>query len=103
DKQGDTIFDKSNFFTCKINKINNDSLFLEIEYEGIVDAIYYDAVSYPMLVYHDNINDYFSNMDKLTLDTLIFHNNKLQILLPKNKRLRGVINEVMFLEERMDI
>jgi len=99
DKHGDTLFDRSNFFTCKSSIINKDSVLLEIKYEGMVDAIYDDANSYPMLVYHNNINANFSNINKLKLDTLIFHNNKLQIRLPKNKRLRGVINEVLFLEE----
>lgn len=99
DKRGDTLFDKSNFFTCKTEKLNRDSLYLEIKYEGIIDAIYNDSESYPMLVYHNDINDDFSNFNKLKLDTLIFKNNKLNMTIPKNKKLKGVIKEFIFLEE----
>jgi|SRR5690554_854297 len=99
DKKGDTLFDKSNFFTCKTDKLNKDSLYLEIKYEGIFDAIYNDSESYPMLVYHNDINEDFSNINKLKLDTLFFKNNKLNMSIPKNKKLKGVIKEFIFLEE----
>lgn len=103
DKNGDTLFNKSNFFTCKFRDINNDSVLLEIKYEGIFDAIYDNSKSYPMLVYNNHINADFSNLNEIKLDTLIFKDNQLKISIPKNKELRGVINEVIFLEEGMDI
>src|SRR5690554_7133453 len=104
DIHGDTLFDKSNFFTCKTDKLNKDSLYLEIKYEGIFDAIYNDSESYPMLVYHNDINEDFSNINKLKLDTLFFKNNKLNMSIPKNKKLKGVIKKLIFLkEEEMQI
>lgn len=87
-KKGDTLFDESNFFTSKTHKLNRDSLYLEIKYEGIIDAIYNDSESYPMLVYHNDINDDFSNINKLKLDTTIFKNIKLNMSIPKNKKLK---------------
>lgn len=99
DKKGDTLFDKSNFFTCKTDKLNNDSLYLEIKYEGIIDAIYNDSESYPILVYHNDINDDFTNINMLKLDTLFFKKNKLNMSIPNNKKIRGVIKEIIFLEE----
>ncbi|WCM41742.1 hypothetical protein MG290_12430 [Flavobacterium sp. CBA20B-1] len=102
-KQGDTLYNKSNFFTFKVKTVDKDSLIVEIKYEGVVDAIYNDAESYPMLVYNNSINVDFSNLNKLKLDTLIFHDNKLQIRLHKNSGIRGVINEMMFLEKGMEI
>ena len=98
DKHGDTIFGKSTFYNCKITSINKDSLLLEINYEGLSKD-----TPYIMLVYNDSINADFSNINKLTLDTLFFYNNKLHVQLPKNKILRGIINEIVLLQEGMDI
>lgn len=99
DKKGDTLFDKSNFFTRKKIRLNRDSLYIEIKYEGIIDAIYNNSESYSMLLYHSDINDDFSNINKLKLDTLIFKNHKLNMPISKNRKLRGVIKEFIFLEE----
>lgn len=98
-KDGDTLFDRSNFFTCTIDLIDNDSVLLKIEYEGLFDAVYDQGKSYPMLLYNNSINSDFSNMNKLKLDTLVFHDNKLYIRLPKNTGIRGVINELIFFED----
>lgn len=91
DKHGDTLFDKSNFFTCKSSIINKDSLLLKIEYDGVFEE------SYGLFLYNNNINKDFSNINKLQIDTILFNANKLEIKLPKNKGIRGVIREIKFL------
>ena len=91
DKRGDTLFDNSNFFTCKTEIINKDSLLLKIEYYGIYNE------SYGLFLYNYNINDDFSNIDKLKLDTIFFDTNKFEIRLPKNKEIKGIIKEIKFL------
>ena len=93
DKQGDTLFDKSNFFTCKSSIINKDSVLLKIEYDGIYEE------SYGLFIYNYNINDDFSNVDKLKLDTILFDGNKLEIRLLKNKEIKGIIKELKFLSD----
>src|SRR5690554_405681 len=93
DKQGDTLFDRSNFFTCKSSIINKDSVLLKIEYDGIYEE------SYGLFIYNYNINDDFSNVDKLKLDTILFDGNKLEIRLLKNKEIKGIIKELKFLSD----
>lgn len=98
DRHGDTLFDKSNFYHCKVYPMNKDSVLLEIKYKALSKD-----TSYIAFIYNDSINTEFSNVNRLKLDTLFFHDNKLQVRLPKNKRLRGVINEIVFLEKGMDV
>jgi len=93
DKHGDTLFDRSNFFTCKSSIINKDSVLLKIEYDGIYEE------SYGLFIYNYNINDDFSNVDKLKLDTILFDGNKLEIRLLKNKEIKGIIKELKFLSD----
>jgi len=91
DKHGDTLFDNSNFFICKTEIINKDSLLLKIEYDGIYKE------SYGLFLYNYNINDDFSNVDKLKLDTIFFDANKIEIRLLRNKKIKGIIKEIKFL------
>lgn len=93
DKYGDTLFDKSNFFTCKAKFIHKDTLFLKVKYDGIFEE------SYGMFLYNYNINEDFSNVDKLKLDTIFFDGDRLEIRLPKNKEIRGIIQEIKFLSD----
>src|SRR5690606_2996795 len=91
DKHGDTLFDNSNFFICKTEIINKDSLLLKIEYDGIYKE------SYGLFLYNYNINDDFSNVDKLKLDTIFFDANKIEIRLLRNKKIKRIIKEIKFL------
>lgn len=93
DKKGDTLFDKSNFFTCKFEVITKDSLYLKVKYHGVFEK------SYGLFLYNDKINQDFSNLNELKLDTILFNSNELQIKSLKNKDIRGVIKEIKFLSE----
>lgn len=93
-KNGDTIFDKSHFYTYSTRVNDKKERFLSIKYKRI-----FEGDSYLMFVYNKDLKSDFSNLNDLKLDTLLFENNTLEIQYPKKSEIRGVINEIKFLSD----
>lgn len=89
-KKGDTIHNKTSFFTFNFL---NDSL-ITIKFISLFDK-YYDDQNGTVLLYSDQINDEFSNLNKVKFDTVYLKNNFLKMNLKLNK-LRGIIKEFHF-------
>lgn len=86
DKSGDTIFEKSSYFSFSFGHDNS----VQLKFKKILDQ-----ESYAFFIYSDKINSDFSNIDVVKLDTIFFKEDQITFNLQSNY-LRGLIKEVQF-------
>lgn len=84
----DTVYEKTSFY--KFNYIN-DSL-LNIKFYSLFDK-YFETANMTILLYSDKINEDFSNLDRIKLDTLYFSENIIKFKI-KSPKFKGVIQEL---------
>lgn len=88
-KNNDTIFDRTSFY--KFN-YTNDTI-LNINFVSLLDKLY-EGKNTIILLYNKNINEDFSNLNELNLDTLFFNNKYAVQFINKSKKFRGIIREI---------
>lgn len=88
-KNNDTIFEKTSFY--KFNYTNDSTL--NIKFVSLLDKNY-EGENTAILLYNNNINEDFSNLNELNLDTLFFNNKYAVQFINKSKKFRGIIREI---------
>ena len=86
DALGDTIYEKSSYFTFSFREDNK----VDIKFKKL-----FNEDSYSFFLYSNNIDSDFRNVDNIKLDTIYFKGDRITVEL-QNNNLRGLIKEIKF-------